>query len=188
MLSSFSTVQGVRVFKKHWPAILLAFVVPIVAVFWWWGGFNVVEITEDEAGPYRIAYLMHEGDIANVRKTQKTVFDTLKQAGVEPGNNIVVLLTDPRKTPGARQRAKAGYTIGVEDQVPQGLAEEIIPRRRVLMARVRAGILIAPSKAYQALYDHLKPQGLDIRMPTVEIYRAPDSVSKVGELTVEMEL
>jgi len=57
----------------------------------------------------------------------------------------------------------------------------------VLMARVHAGILIAPSKAYQALYDHLKPMGLDISMPTVEIYRAGDSVARVGELPVEME-
>ncbi|MGO9446579.1 MAG: hypothetical protein ACLPXB_17675 [Thiobacillaceae bacterium] len=174
-------------FKKHWLMMLLAFVVPIVAVFWWWGGFNNVEITEGEAGPYRIAYLMHEGDIANVRKTQKIVFDTLEQAGVEPGNNIVVLLTDPRKTPGVDQRAKVGYTIGAGDKIPQGLKEEVIPRRRVFMAKVHAGILLAPSKAYQALYDHLKSQRLDIRMPTVEIYRPANTVSAIGELTVEME-
>jgi len=175
------------VLKQQWPVILLAFVVPIFLVFWWWGGFSPVEITEGEAGPYRIAYLVHEGDVADVRKTQKTVFDALEQAGIEPGDNVVVLQTDPRTTPKAGQRAKVGYTLGLEDKVPPGLNEEIIPRRRVLMAKVHAGILIAPSKAYQALYDYLKPSGQDIRMPAVEIYRAGDSVSKMGELTVEME-
>ena len=33
-------------FKKQWPAFVLAFVLPIVAVFWWWGGFNSVGVTE----------------------------------------------------------------------------------------------------------------------------------------------
>ena len=173
-------------FKQQWPVIVLAFVVPIVLVFWWWGGFAHVEITVGEAGPYRVAYLVHEGDIADVRKTQKKVFDVLKQAGIEPADNLVVLQTDPRMTPKSNQRAKVGYTLRLEDKVPPGLQEEIIPRRRVLMAKVHAGILIAPSKAYQALHDYLKPTGQDIRMPTVEIYRAGDSVAKVGELTVEM--
>lgn len=172
---------------KQWPAFLLAFVVPLVAVFWWWGGFSKVEISAGEAGPYRFVYLDHQGDIADARKTQKKVFDALKQAGLEPGDNMLMLLTDPRTTPKAQQRAKAGYTVGLKGTVPQDLKEEIISRRRVLMARVKAGILIAPSKAYQALYDYLKPGGQDIRMPTLEIYRPGHSVAQVGELTVEME-
>lgn len=174
-------------FKKQWPAFLLAFVVPLVAVFWWWGGFSTVEISEGEAGPYRFVYLDHQGDIADARKTQRKVYEALKQVGLEPGDNMVMLLTDPRTTPKTQQRVRAGYTVGLAGTVPQPLKEEIIARRRVLMARVKAGILIAPSKAYQALYDYLKPSGQDIRMPTVEIYRAGDSVAQVGELTVEME-
>jgi len=172
---------------KQWPAFLLAFVVPLVAVFWWWGGFSKVDISAGDAGPYRFVYLDHQGDIADARKTQKKVFDALKQADLEPGDNMLMLLTDPRTTPKAQQRAKAGYTVGLKGTVPQDLKEEIISRRRVLMARVRAGILIAPSKAYQALYDYLKPAGQDIHMSTLEIYRAGHSVAQVGELTVEME-
>jgi DNA gyrase inhibitor GyrI len=175
------------VFKKQWPAFLLAFVLPLAAVFWWWGGFSTVEISAGEAGPYHFVYLDHQGDIADARKTQKKVHDALKQAGLEPGDNMLILLTDPRVTPKTQQRAKAGYTLGLEARLPPDLKEESIPRRRVLMARVKAGILIGPSRAYQALYDHLKPAGQDIRMPTVEIYRASDSVARVGELTVEME-
>ena len=90
--------------KRQWPAILLAFVLPVMAVFWWWGGFSKVEITEGEAGPYHFAYLDHEGDIADARKTQRKVFDALKLAGIEPGDNVVVLLTDPRTTPKSAQR------------------------------------------------------------------------------------
>ena len=174
-------------FRKQWPAFLLAFVAPLVAVFWWWGGFSKVDISSGEAGPYRFVYLEHQGDIADARKTQKKVFDALKQADLEPGDNMLMLLTDPRTTPKTQQRAKAGYTVGLKGTVPKGLKEEIIFRRRVLMARVKAGILIAPSKAYQALHDYLKPAGQDIRMPTLEIYRAGESVAQVGELTVEME-
>ena len=46
--------------------------------------------------------------------------------------------------------------------------------------------LLAPSKAYQALHEHLQLQGSDIRMPTVEIYRPADTVSQVGVFTLEM--
>ena len=55
-------------FKKQWPAFVLAFVLPLLAVFWWWGGFNPVNVTETEAGPYRYAYLDYDGPISNVRK------------------------------------------------------------------------------------------------------------------------
>ncbi|OYZ58330.1 MAG: hypothetical protein B7Y21_03890, partial [Hydrogenophilales bacterium 16-61-112] len=35
---------GSSVFKKQWPAFVLAFVLPLVAVFWWWGGFSPVSV------------------------------------------------------------------------------------------------------------------------------------------------
>jgi DNA gyrase inhibitor GyrI len=180
-------MHGVPVFKKQWPAFILAFVIPLVVVCWWWGGFSKVRITEGEAGPYRFAYLEHDGDIGNIRKTQKKVFDALVHSGVDPGENIIVLLTDPRTTPKTQQRALAGYMIGPDAKLPSGIKEETLPRRKVIMATVKAGILIAPSKAYQALYDYLKPSGRDIHMPTVEIYHTDDTVTHVGQLTVEMQ-
>jgi effector-binding domain-containing protein len=47
-------------------------------------------------------------------------------------------------------------------------------------------MLLAPSMAYQALHDYLKPSGQDIRMPSVEVYVAGDAINKMGTLTVEI--
>lgn len=174
-------------FKKHWLAILLAFVLPLVAIFAWWGGFNRVEIVEAERGPYRFAYLDHQGDYSKLPETQARVRALMDAQGLARGPSITVLLDDPRKVAPGQRRARTGYLVqpGVTVRVPLKLGE--IPLRRVLVARVRAAALLAPSKAYQALHDHLAAQGGEIRMPTVEIYDSPAEIYRMGEMSVEME-
>jgi hypothetical protein len=173
------------VFKKQWPAFVLAFAVPLLAVFWWWGGFNAVSVSETEAGPYRYAYLDYEGPISNMRKTQRKVLDEFNAAKVEAGDTISVILTDPRAAHG-KVRAQLGYTLAEAAPLPHGLKEGRIPRRPVYSAQVHAAVLLAPSKAYQALSDTLEPQGKSLVMPTVELYRPAGQVSRIGTFTLEM--
>jgi hypothetical protein len=173
------------VFKKQWPAFVLAFVLPLLAVFWWWGGFNAVSVTETEAGPYRYAYLDYEGPISNMRKTQRTVQGKFEAAKVEAGDTISVILTDPRAANG-KVKAQLGYTLSDTAPVPQGLKEGRVEQRPVYSAQVQAVVLLAPSKAYQALADTLKPQGKSIVMPTVELYRPAGQTGRIGVFTLEM--
>jgi hypothetical protein len=172
--------------RKQWPAFILAFLLPLVAVYWWWGGFNAATVSEAESGPYFYAYVEHEGDLGKLSKTQARVFALLEQAGIEPGDTVTVLLTDPRKTAKSQQHARTGYRIPLDAKLPKGLMSEIIPRRRVVAAKVHAAVILAPSKAYQALADYLKPMGRDITLPAVEIYRPSGTPARVGELTVEV--
>jgi DNA gyrase inhibitor GyrI len=172
--------------RKQWPAFLLAFVLPLLAVYWWWGGFNAAAVAEMESGPHFYAYLEHAGDLGKLPKTQARVFALLKQAGIAPGDTITVLLTDPRKTAKADQRAKTGYRIPLDAKLPRDLMSEIIPRKRVIAAKVHAVAVLAPGKAYQALADYLEPSGGDISLPAVEIYRPSGTPARVGELTVEI--
>ncbi|NWG76448.1 MAG: GyrI-like domain-containing protein [Rubrivivax sp.] len=172
--------------RKQWPAFILAFVLPLLAVYWWWGGFNEAAVSETESGPHVYAYLEHEGDLGKLPKTQARVFALLGQAGIAPGDTITVLLTDPRKTAKGEQRARTGYRVPADAKLPEELMSEVIPRRRVLAARVRAAATLAPGKAYQALADHLAPSGRDITLPAVEIYRPSGTPARVGELTVEI--
>lgn len=173
-------------FKKQWPAFFLAFVFPLLGVYWWWGGFNSATVTESESGPYFYAYLEHSGDIAKLHKTQEKVFRLLKQADIEPAETVTVLLTDPRTTAKPDQRARTGYRIPLDAKLPAELLSDVLPRRRVLSAKVQAAAILAPGKVYQALYDHLQKQGLDITLPAVEIYRPSGTPTRVGELTVEI--
>lgn len=177
--------KGFVVFKKQWPAFLLAFVLPLLAVFWWWGGFATVSVFDDEAGPYRYAYLDYEGPISDMRKTQREALKQFDLAGVPAGDTITVLFSDPRAAHG-KVRAHVGYLLGDAVAVPQGLKEARIARRPVTVARVQAAVLLAPSKAYQALSDTLAEHGKSIVMPTVELYRPAGEVDRIGIFTLEM--
>lgn len=172
-------------FKKQWPAFVLAFVLPLLAVFWWWGGFNPVSITETDAGPYRYAYLDYAGPISNMRKSQRTVLDRFTLAKVEAGDTISVILTDPRAANGKVQ-AQLGYTVGDAAAIPPGLKEGRIERRPVYAAKVHAAVLLAPSKAYQALADMLEARGKTLVMPTVELYRPAGEANRIGSFILEM--
>lgn len=172
-------------FKRQWPAFVLAFVLPLLTVFWWWGGFEPVSVTETEAGPYRYAYLEYDGPISNMRKSQRTALDKFTASRVTAGDTISVILTDPRAA-GGKVRAHLGYVLADGAPVPQGLEEGRIERRPVYAAQVHAAVLLAPSKAYQALSDALEPSGRAIVMPTVELYRPAGQASRIGTFTLEM--
>lgn len=173
-------------FKKQWLAFLLAFVLPIVLVYAWWGGFRAASVTETQAGPYRYAYLDYEGPISDMRKTQRAVSQAFVRSKVPAGDTFTVVLTDPRSASG-KVRAQVGYTLSAEARLPQGLKEGKIASRPVVSVSVQAAILLAPSKAYQSLYEYLQTQRSDIRMPTVEIYRPAGKVGQVGVFTLEMQ-
>lgn len=174
-------------FKKHWLSILVAFVIPLLSVFWWWGGFNSVQITEAQRGPYRFAYLDHQGDFSKLPETQRKVGQLLEEQHILKGAAITELLDDPRKTERKNLRARTGYLIGSGAAVAAPLKIGTIPARPVLVAEVHAAALLAPSKAYQALHDHLKARQAEIRLPTVELYQSPAEIYQVGVLSVEME-
>ncbi len=173
-------------FKKQWLAFVLAFILPLLAVFWWWGGFSPVSIVETEAGPYRYAYLDYEGPISNMRKSQRTALDKFTAAKVAAGNTISVILTDPRAASG-KVHAQLGYILADSAPVPGGLKEGRIAHRPVYAARVKAAVLLAPSKAYQALYDSLASRGKTLVMPTVELYHPAGQASQIGTFTLEMD-
>jgi hypothetical protein len=171
------------VFKKQFPAFLLAFVLPILAVYWWWGGFAPVTVAETDTAPTRYAYLAYDGPIDNMRKTQNKALEKFKQAGVAAGDTFAVILTDPRATQG-KVKAHLGYTLAASAAVPEGLTEGRIERRAARTASVQAAILLAPSKAYQALSDRYGEAA--IKMPTVERYRPAGHVGGTGVFTLEV--
>ena len=174
-------------FKKYLP-FLLAFVLPLVIVFAWWGGFNSVSITTGVGGPYTYAYLEHTGDYTKLPKLTEEARAALQAQGVEYGLPITILYSNPELVQKGERQSRTGFLVAPGTEVAAPLKLDTLPARPVLMAKVQAGLLLAPSKAYQALDGYLQAQGRGIRMPTVEIYAASDNVMTMGELTVEMEL
>lgn len=172
---------------KRFLPFLLAFVLPLVVVYAWWGGFNPVQIDVEMRGPYTYAYVEHSGDYARLADQLPRVRDALERAGIQPGAAISVLYSHPDVVARSARQARVGYLVAPGTTVPASLQIDTLPARRVVTARVRAAMLLAPSRAYQALDGHLKDAGRSITMPTVEIYEASGSVLRPGLLTVEVE-
>jgi len=167
---------------------LLAFVMPLLVVYIWWGGFNPVQIEESVAGPYTYAYLESRGDYSKLPDKAVEAREVLRAAGIDVGKPITVLYSNPDLVDVGQRRARTGYLVAPGAKVPLPLEVDTIPARPVLLARVRAGSMLAPGRAYAALDAYLQASAEGIRMPTVEIYEISDSVLRMGQLTVEVEL
>lgn len=173
-------------FRRFIP-FLAAFVLPLLIVYGWWGGFNQVEIIEDQMrGPYHYAYVEHLGDYSKLPDQQAKVEKSLLSANIKPGSAITVLYSNPDAVSVNARRARVGYLVPQDAKVYDPVKLGNIPARSVLVARVQAAVLLAPSRVYLRLDSYLQKQGRGIRMPTVEIYEPSDSPMSMGVLTVEM--
>lgn len=172
-------------YKKVLP-FLLAFVLPIVAIYTWWGGFSPVDIRQGMGGPYTYAYLEHNGDYSKLPDVANEARALLQDGKVPYGLPITVLFSNPDLVDVGKRRSRTGYLVAADVKVRAPLKIDSIPTRPVLIAQVRAGRLLAPSRTYPALDQYLQASGGGIRMPTVEIYEPSDSPLHMGLLTVEM--
>ncbi|MCS6785428.1 MAG: GyrI-like domain-containing protein [Thiobacillaceae bacterium] len=166
---------------------LLAFVLPIVLIYAWWGGFNPVELHRGLRGPYTYAYVEHVGDYADMAERLPELRRQLEAAGIAAGPSIAVLYSDPGRVPRDQRRARVGYVVPAGSRPPAPFLLDTLPTRQVLSARVRATWMLAPSRAYQALHEALAAEGGTIRMPTVELYEDSGSPWRPGVMTVEVE-
>ncbi|MEW6678270.1 MAG: hypothetical protein AB1421_10150 [Pseudomonadota bacterium] len=173
--------------SRHLLAFLLAFVLPLVLIFAWWGGFRSVSLETGVAGPYRYVYLEQQGDYSKLPDLAEKVRKELDFQGIQAGMPITVLFSNPDMVDVGERVGRAGYLLPEGVQVKAPLKVDTISPRPVLKARIQAGSLLAPSKVYAALDAHQQARGRGIVMPTVELYEPADSPLQMGVLTVEME-
>lgn len=179
-------VTGFGLNYKRYLPFLFAFVLPLVLVYAWWGGFNPVAIRVETRGPYTYAFVEHTGDYAKLVDRLPQVRQALERSGIQPGASFAVLYSHPNQVPRNERRARVGYLVPPDSRVPPPLQLDTLPARRVLVAEVQAALLLAPSRAYQALHETLQAEGRDIRMPTIELYEASGNVWRQGRLSVEV--
>lgn len=182
----FSSVNA-RSFLRHVLPFLLAFVLPLLAIFAWWGGFRAVTIEPGVAGPYTYAYLEQQGDYSKLPALAGEVGRELAAQKIQTGLPITVLHSNPDLVDVGQRVGRTGFLLPEGVRVRPPLMQDRIPARSVLVARIRAGSLLAPSKAYAALDRYQQARGRGIVMPTVEIYFPAASPLAMGTLTVEME-
>ena len=163
--------------KKQWPYFLLAFVVPVTVVLWWWGLFASAEIQVGERGGYHYAYLEAEGAYSKLGARQKEVLAALDNQGIVAGPQITLMQSDPRNTPYDELRAQTGFIVDAGATPAAPLKLGVVPSREVAVASIKAHPLFAYGKTYSALLDYLERNDMTLHLPTVEIYE--DSVLRV---------
>ncbi len=172
--------------KKFLP-FLLAFVLPLLIVYTWWGGFSPVHIEASVAGPYTYAYLESTGDYSKLPEKAAEAREALLAAGIAVDQPISVLYSNPDLVDVGKRRARTGFLVPPGSKVALPLEIGTIPARPVLLVQVRAGSMLAPGRAYAALDRYQQARGEGIQMPTVERYAASGSALRMGQLSVEME-
>ncbi|TSA19828.1 MAG: hypothetical protein D4R70_06710 [Betaproteobacteria bacterium] len=174
--------------KRILSPFLLAFVLPLVAIYAWWGGFTEVTITKAQRGPYTYAYLEQAGDYSKLQTLELKADQALRAQGIIAGAPITVLLSNPDTVIVTERRGRVGFLVPLGTTVQAPLAMATIPARQVLSVTVQAGRGLAPGRAYAALDAYLQKQGRGILMPTVEHYAPAPTVYRMGVFTLEMGL
>lgn len=174
--------------RKFLLPFLLGFVLPLVAVYVWWGGFNPVTMTEAVRGPYIYAYMEATGDYSRLPDVQAKVAAALKAQGVAAGLPVTLLYSNPDVVQVGERRARTGYLLAEGTALRPPLLSDRVEARPVLEVTVQAGHLLAPSRAYAALDKHQQANGQGIAMPTLELYRPADTPYRMGVFSLEMPL
>lgn len=165
---------------------VLAFVLPLLAIYAWWGGFNAVAIAPAERGPYTYAYLEQAGDYAKLPDLEVKTEQALRAQHIDFGAPITVLLSNPDLVNVNKRVGHAGFQVAPGTVVQAPLQVAVIPRRPVLEVSVVAGRGLAPSRAYAALDRDMQARGAGIQMPTVEHYAPAGTAYHMGLFRVEM--
>jgi effector-binding domain-containing protein len=167
--------------KKSWISFLVAFALPVLGVFAWWGLFSSATVEITQRGPYRYAYLDAEGPYSKLGAKRGEVDKMLREQGIEPGSSIAIIFDDPRTTETDRRHARTGFIIDERAMPKEPLKTDVLPERKVASASIKAHPIFAYGKAYGALLDFTRQHDMTLHLPTVELY-------DFSVLTVEMPL
>ncbi len=166
---------------KQWPYFLLAFLLPILAAFWWWGTFAVPEVKVLQRSAVQYAYLISQGDYSKAADRQHEVGELLERQGIKAGAPITLIETDPRTTPATQRKARAGIQVASDAQPQPPLLHAVLPEGQALAVSARGHPFFVYGKAYGTLLAYLAEHGKQMNLPIAETVRK-------NTLTIEMAL
>jgi effector-binding domain-containing protein len=163
--------------SKKWTCLTLAlgillgvFVVGL-AIAAMQGAFARVATATAERGPYRIAALDHTGPYREIGGVILKVKGLITLTDAELGPPCALYYHNPDDVPEDELRSQGGYVIpeGALVRSPARIIE--VPRRRVVVAVVKAHPLVAAMKIYPALRDWMARHDARPAGPALEFYR-----------------
>lgn len=166
--------------------LTLAILLGIFAIlFAWLGGFEKVEVTEAERGPFAIVYQEHLGEYAGVGKIIPEVKKVLEERGVATERFFGIYFDDPRLVKKKDLRSRAGSVIALSNLSKPGTLpapfKQMILEKKVYAVvefpfKSQASMLMGLTRVYPALEAHSKKKGYP-RAEVMEIYDNPEKMT-----------
>ena len=162
-------------------AIVLVLIIVFLAVAFYTGLLNPVTIKKETEGPYYIACLDNIGPykgIAGKIASAKKILDSRK---IIPIAACGLYFDDPGNVSADKLRSKGGYLVK-EGTALEILEKLTIPRREVVVARIKAKPSLAAIKAYPRIHKWIAANKYEITGPALEIYH------KDGTIEIQMPI
>jgi hypothetical protein len=165
--------------------IILALALLAVATLAHAGLFTTITISEEEVGPYTIAYEYHVGSYYKVGPVMDGVYEDLKQMGIETNRGVGLYYDNPDDVPSEKLRSEVGSILEASDldkidQIKNELSTREIPRQRALVAQFpiknMLSYMLAPAKVYKEMNLLWQQQSYPMSEYTIEIYDIPNKV------------
>lgn len=161
--------------------IVIVLVIALLAIGFYLGVFNSVNIEKGITGPYKIACLDHIGPYKDIVKKIQSVKKLLDEQKITPISACGIYYDDPKSVPSDKLRSKGGYLV--EGDVKLEILEKLeIPEREVIVAKIKAHPAIAPMKIYPKIIKWLLENNFICIGPGLEIYH------KDGIVEVQMPI
>ncbi|MCL6583668.1 MAG: GyrI-like domain-containing protein [bacterium] len=167
---------------KKFFTLFSVFLIPSVLLAGWigyyLGVFSPVELNIQARGPYLMVFMMHRGAYHQILEKIERVGKLLDERKIPKTVACAIFYDDPRDVPLESLRSEGGYLVDRQLSLEHPFGQQKIPRRTVIVARVKAHPLIAPFKTYGRIVDFMKMHNLKHSGPAMERYLA-DGVVEV---------
>lgn len=182
--ASYHKKEGM--FMKIAGIIVLVLAVAVVGIGVYTGVFRTVRIEKAMCGPYKIVCLDHIGPYKNICQKIKGVEELLSEKKIVPVAPCGVYYDNPKEVASDKLRSKGGCIV--EGDVKIDIAEKMdIPKREVVVAKIKAHPCVSAMKTYPRIAKYLIANKYVPCGPCLEIYHKDGTVETQMPIALEKE-
>lgn len=162
--------KGGNMLKKI-GVVVLVLIVALAVIAYFAGMFKSVTIKVGTTGPYQIVCLDHIGPYKNIAKKIQSVEKLLAERKIKPVAACGIYYDNPKVVSSDKLRSKGGCIV--KGDLKLDILEEIeIPKRKVVIAKIKAHPAVAPIKTYPKIEKWMKDNSYSFDGPCLEIYHS----------------
>ncbi len=167
MMAEVASPRPKRDWRRGWGGPILVFVLLFLFSLWYLGVLAQTHILIRETPVQSYLYQDYSGSYANLSRVRRKMLDALPEK-LRKGGSTWTLIESETGSPG-KEKIQARVGIVRNAAPPAAWKKGEWPSQRVLQIDVHANPAIAAWKAYAALQQWSKNNGIALRYPLVEM-------------------